>query len=365
MTIIKERNNLKLKNKELIHIEFLRIIAIYLVLFNHTKENGFFLFSIAEESSLYWVYMFVSIFDKIAVPIFFMISGALLLGKEESIVDIYKKRVIKFVVILLVISFCYHVYNWCFNETNFSIRKFLIEVYSKNASIGLWYLYNYIGMLIMLPFLRRLARTMTDKEYFYLILLQIIIVGVIPIAQYFFSSGTVFLNKNFSASIITVSNIFYVLIGYYVENKLDKKYFKQKNVYIGFAISFFAIFISCLMTHYRVAITGECNETVSQAFHNSLIAIPTITIYFSSKYFFENVNLNPRIIKVIQLVGGTTFGIYLMEGMLRERTMFIFQYLKPIIHTLPACIIWIGFACFLGSIITAILKRVPIIRKYL
>lgn len=69
------------KNIRKQHFDFLRIIAIFMVLFNHTGTNGFVLFTIARESKLYIFYLFFAIFIKMAVPLFFMISGALLLPR--------------------------------------------------------------------------------------------------------------------------------------------------------------------------------------------------------------------------------------------------------------------------------------------
>lgn len=74
------------------YIDLLKIMAIYMVLFNHTKDKGFILFTIAQGSKLYPFYLFNAIWIKIAVPLFFMTSGALLLGKEESIGQILKKE---------------------------------------------------------------------------------------------------------------------------------------------------------------------------------------------------------------------------------------------------------------------------------
>jgi len=54
-----------------------------------------------------------------------------------------------------------------------------------------------------------------------------------------------------------------------------------------------------------------------------------------------------------------------MEKMLRDRTAFIFNYLKPTLHTLPATIIWIAFACIVGCIVVSVLKKIPIVRDYL
>lgn len=59
------------KSRKLIHLELLRIIAVFLVLFNHTGQKGFLYFAESRGLPMYSIYLFISIIDKIAVPIFF------------------------------------------------------------------------------------------------------------------------------------------------------------------------------------------------------------------------------------------------------------------------------------------------------
>ncbi len=95
---IKE-NTPSAEKKKLVHLEAFRILAIYLVMFNHTDKNGFFFFTVAQASPFYGLYLFISIACKFAVPLFYMVSGALLLKKEESIGVVYKKRFLRMLII--------------------------------------------------------------------------------------------------------------------------------------------------------------------------------------------------------------------------------------------------------------------------
>ena len=83
------------KGKKL-HIEFLRFFCIWLVMFTHTSTAGFSLYLLRPESFFFPFYIAVPFWVKTAVPIFFMISGALLLKKEEPISVIFKKRIWRF-----------------------------------------------------------------------------------------------------------------------------------------------------------------------------------------------------------------------------------------------------------------------------
>lgn len=268
--------------REIIYIEILRIIALYLVLFNHTGNYGYSLYMVSQESRYYPIYLFLSVITVCNVPIFFMISGALLLGKEESLRVLFRKRIRKFLIVLIGISFFYDVYLWRFEGAPLSLSSSLVGMYSKSSPIALWYLYSYLGTLVMLPLLRKLAKAMNARDFAYLALVQIIFSGLIPIGQFVLSRGTVTLNNYFSIPLITSQNVFFVLMGYFIHKVLDQRFFCLRYVVMANLIAFAAVVVSCLATHYSWKITGAYT-----LFHKSLIAVPTCALFFSAKYLFS------------------------------------------------------------------------------
>ncbi len=134
-------------------LDLLRIIACFFVIVNHTN-SGIFL-STTPQNLTWFVSLTYFFISKIAVPIFFMISGYLLLNKIDS----YKKclqRIIRIVTALIGCGFIYAIYNTYYMNPNPSfisaIKRFL-AVYITSPSNALWYLYTYLGILFMLPFL--------------------------------------------------------------------------------------------------------------------------------------------------------------------------------------------------------------------
>lgn len=344
------------------HIEFLRIIAILFVIFNHTGTKGFFLFSIREESPFYWIYLFISILCKIAVPIFYMISGALLLNIDETLKVLYKKRVLKFLATILFFSFIQYIYVTVKNHTSFSLLSFLGIVYSKNIAVAYWYLYSYLGLLVMLPFLRKMTRALNKNDYLYLIICQFVVVSVIPILQYLFTRGNYSLNSNIAMPILT-SSIYYFILGYFLENILEETDYNYKRCMVLVFSSIIAIFISCFMTYYRAQITGICTEKDSQLFHSVLINIPTFTVYYCTKYFFIKTNIKDITKKIIVYFGSFTFGIMLFENILRSILEFIFYRLRSHLGDILSCGIYVMAVFLGGAIITLILKLIPGIKK--
>lgn len=64
-----------------IYIDIIKIVAILLVIFNHTGESGFLAYQKQGNIYIQIIEMCITSFCKIAVPLYFMCSGALLLGK--------------------------------------------------------------------------------------------------------------------------------------------------------------------------------------------------------------------------------------------------------------------------------------------
>ena len=82
-----------MEKRNKVYLDFIRIIAIFLVVVNHT---GAFRFPDCPGwlNIGYWCQMIWNDIVKMAVPMFFMVSGALLLPKEETIVELFKKRIL-------------------------------------------------------------------------------------------------------------------------------------------------------------------------------------------------------------------------------------------------------------------------------
>lgn len=147
------------------YLDALRIIAVFLVIFNHL--NGYLMYQISSGWKV-WFYMFLTMITRVNVPLFLMISGSLLLGKEEPISVILKKKFIRMFSVLLIFSTLLYAVA---AQENFSISVWFLKISSNSIEGSYWYLYAYIGML-MLPYLRRIVKGFCDKDFIYIIVLN-------------------------------------------------------------------------------------------------------------------------------------------------------------------------------------------------
>lgn len=90
------------RQERVVYLDAMRIIAIFFVLFNHSSEYSLYQTSGGPEQ---WIYMFIAIVTRINVPLFLMISGTLLLDKEESYKLLLGKRVLRFSLVIVLFEF--------------------------------------------------------------------------------------------------------------------------------------------------------------------------------------------------------------------------------------------------------------------
>ena len=325
-------------NKRIFYVEILRIIAIFFVIYNHTGDDGFKFFNtLASGTAAYWVCMFFSIITRVNVPLFLMISGMLLLGKDEPLSYILKKRIPKYVIALILISLFVYFRNTGYDIHKFSAIEFIKKLYTGGIATPYWYIYLYIGFLIALPFLRAMAKELTEKNMIYLVILQLLFNGILVIFQFIASKGSGEYEYHINPAVITADVVFYPLAGFYIGNKVRK--IKGKTVLILGGVSLAAVAISMLMTDYKLRILGENAGDPTKPFFDVLRVLTAIFVFVLVRFIFEDRKISVPVQKVICNLGSCVFLIYLIEEIPKVDLWFIFEAMKTKIGGFAA--IWI------------------------
>ncbi|MBD5469544.1 MAG: acyltransferase family protein [Lachnospiraceae bacterium] len=358
-----------MKERNLIHIELIRIIAAFLVIFNHTGDKGFFLYSTYEFGGIqFWITLIMSIFCKVAVPLFFMMSGALLLEKEYSLKTIWLNKITKIIFVLVVFSAFYYIrYHLLGLIPEISVKRFFVRLYKGSIQLSFWYLYAYLAMLMSIPFLKSIAKNLSNTTFLYLIGIYFVYISVFPCLEFFLWEGDGSIDSNIRVDWILSNIVLYPIVGYYLENKIDIDKVQRKNIIAIWAISILGLAAACGMTYYKQKITGLLSEADSQAFHNSFILFPCMAIYITIKYICSKVHIPALLYKTISSIGACTFGIYLIHGAIlgSKFASKFWNFLENEIHmnrmVMPFLFSFLVFC--IGYIITLILKKAPIIRR--
>lgn len=335
-----------------------------LVVFNHSRGYQLYMFSSGSKQIFY---MILTMLTRINTPIFFMISGALLLGKNEDYKTVLQKRVKRFVIVIFIFSTLYHLTYLAVTRSlnSFSIKQWLVNVFNGDILFSYWYLYAYLGLLIMLPFLQKIAQKMNTQEFAVLLILRFFIFSFIPIINILFHKleiGTLTIKSNFSVPLISVNAFFFSLIGYYLENNVNVSVLKKKQCYAMAVLMFLGITLSCLCTYHEGWTTGQYTENYVQLFDY----ISTICVFLLVKVFVTRTQdqIGPAVKAAVCMAGSLTFGIYLLEPCLKIIFYYKFEnWAEPLFPTLFVSLSWCIISMIMGGLITLGLKQLPLIKK--
>ncbi len=355
------------KANKTLYFEVLRIMAVFAVIFIHTGDTGYSLYTTRKFGSLdYWVGLVLSIFSRFCVATFFAISGALLLNKNEPLKKVWK-RVFRMFVVLVVISLLYWFEFLHNNGGKFSFMAFFHKFYYDQTRYHLWFIYSYIAFLITLPFLRAVAQNLETKLFYYLIALEIFFRGIIPVLDYRFTVYEFPMNPNLIPSWMFEQIFFFPLVGYFLHNRLDIE--KAKKFVLPLWIAdIAAIAVSCYMTWFQTRLIGFDVEDPVPNFHFCFISVNCITLFVTARVLFQDGKLPSWLEACIKTVGSCVFGIYLFH-MYFLRQPWIEGILTSLVST--GCdkmiAVHIQILCiFLASLVPSwILKQIPIIKEYI
>lgn len=358
-----------MSKKKKIYFEILRIISCYWVIFNHTQANGFDMYTQVEtQKPVFWVYLAISIMCKMAVPVFFAISGALLLTRQESLKDIYLKRVLRFVITIVLFSFVdYCADIWVGNTKAFNIMDFIRDVYGNRWNYPFWYLYAYLAFLITLPILREIAVNMTNRTFKYLVIIHMVFNCLWPVVQYLIFTDTVESNVHFSFAWIGEYIVFYPLLGYFMEHRFDDEKV-DKSLPLLWAANIAGILLSCLATYRKALVMGYMNDEVSETYFMSFVAINCFTMFFSIKWLCRKIAFTETAQKIICSVGSATFGIYLIHIVVMNKNPW-FPKFWDFMHTQVRCnfmltgLIGSLLVMLIAYVIVLLLKLIPGVKK--
>lgn len=335
-------------------LDFLRIAACFLVVVNHTTSEVFLARSPQER--VWFVMVAYFLFSKPAVLLFYMISGYLLLGRQDSWQKA-GKRIARILVVMLCCAAVYAVFHGFVNDPNRTASQMLLEflqVFHKPPSNALWYLYTYLGVLMVLPFLQKMAAGMDKKDYYILFGLACVFSGLLPIAAHY--------NKNWTLAWpfelpLTTEAVTMFFAGYYFAR------FGVKKTGRGFAVAAIAVVAIVLLNTWATWMEYQRNEGTDYLFFEERKLLPNIMVAVSLFYMASFLKLPPALQKVVTQVGACTFGMYLIGDMLLYILNPLHVLLDEKMHLLPSLVLFEGIVFFCAFGIIFLLRKIPWVRK--
>lgn len=153
-------------------ISLLRVSACFMVVLLHVSGENFNSFG-----DKWWAANFFDSLTRACVPIFFMIAGATLLPKNETLGLFFKKRFLRIIPTSLFWSAFYLWWLW---HNGVAVGNWAVAILSGPTMFHLWYFYAIIGLYLFVPVLRKFYQHSTRSEQAWFIAVWFLVSSIYP-----------------------------------------------------------------------------------------------------------------------------------------------------------------------------------------
>lgn len=342
------------KSKNLNWLDALRTFALLGVIIIHVS-SPLVNMTYGKNMSFWWMGNVVDSAVRFAVPLFLMLSGATLLGKEYNLGEFYKRRFSRVLVPFLFWIVVYLMYRWAMlplevqphNVSGFwegAKLLFLKEGVSKHF----WYIYMILFLYLFVPFLGKGLRKLNRSAISNLLLLWVVIVFVcksVPLNMYSWSGE--YTSKLLGYCLYSG----YLVLGYYL-TKLPV--YSTKIRIFAPAIFIFSMLVSAVSTYLFSQQMHKLDLSMYGYLSINTI-IQSIAVFMWMKDLnFKNNYLN----QIFETISNYSYGIYLVHVLVID---IFFQYgvfwtmAHPLL-SLPLLTIMV-LVCSFGIIV--VLRKIP------
>ena len=289
-------------------VDVLRVFAIAAVVLVHVAAD-----IITEWSSVprlgWWAANFYDSLARGAVPIFVMLSGALLLPQTESYRDFFGKRFQRIAIPFVAWTVFYLLWRKFFYEPDMGIQEAVKRVTNNEVYFHLWFLYMIAGLYLITPLLRIFTAHAGRRDLLYFLGLCFFIASLVPfwerLDDLFFHTGIRFRIPLEAAQ----GFIGYFLLGFFLLRE------SKPSFLAGAGAAWFAAFLVCFIGSGWVALHWNQFPTL---FYDNMA--PNVVLYAMSFFIIikETVprfeaRLSTGVKQCLLSFSSASFGIYLVH----------------------------------------------------
>lgn len=312
----------------------------------------------------WWLTIILDSFSRISIPLFIMLSGYLILRKDESFPKSLKRILYR---IAIPLFFWYAFYVW-YGGGLPSLMHFNASIPSKIFIGNMYHLYFLVimaGLYFIAPIFRPYLKKLTpSSSYFFM--KSLLLLGVTIVALQFIFKGCG--SETFFTKWIPYSGLF--VAGYVLGNRENK--FDQKKLLVLYGLSFAVTlggnYLHYLYTsnNYSLLDAQGCLSHYTDHYLSINVLVMSVSaflILLNLKY--ENIKKNILTNKFIHSMAKTSFGIYIIHPFVARYLEMKFQ-LAIDLSTLPIPVIILSrliLVLTISYIITIIFLKTPIIRR--
>jgi len=324
-----------------------RIIAIFAVIFLHSAAGVLVENDIGTTS--WWM---GNIYDSLVswcVPVFVMISGALLLNpdKKEDLNTFYRKRLSRVFIPFIFWSIFFLIIRCAANCKLPTMKYLATNILSGKPYYHMWFLYMIMILYLFTPFLRKIVAGSSRREITILVVLSFTVSALNAIAGVVFSiESKLFINW-------FLPYIPYFFLGYLI--RTNKKSYPVYALWGVFFVSVVLTAVGC----YAIG-KKEGLDTGMYFYHNfSVTAIP---MSISVMYILKSCVRPVGSVALSRKISALTLGVYLIHPIaLKAITNAGYG---PLVFSPVVSIPVVAVAVFASALAAAwVIKNIPYLKR--
>lgn len=332
------------------YLDFVRAIAILLVVVNHSIEHVFPFYSGSEffEVSCVGQFFQFSMFTlgRLGVPLFFMLTGYLLVARQydtrSKILNFYKKNLLGLYVLWCVWIVLYNVFLYYYDDSSIVLKDLLLECLLIKAVplMHSWYMRDILLIYVFLPFLSIVLNKIRIKR------VLVIIISILCLQIVNSAFGGI---RYYGFITMKLMYVAYIIWGYYLSKSV---------IHINKIVSsiVFIVFFGGLVV-YQVQLSNM-GEIYSVWYSNPAHYISSI---FLSLILFRSDSCGKMFF--LEKISNISFGIYLVHVPIMKIIQSGFPFLA-----IPSVLNFVYFfvlSLMISAILILVIMKVPIVGKKL
>ena len=309
-------------------IDALRAVAIIGVVVIHGLDQ-ILRFNTDYTSFTWWYANIVNSSVRWVLPAFFMISGLLLLSKDEDVRTFLSKRLNRIIVPTVVWSGIYGLWVWMQYNHELTLKEHLISTFiHATPYYHLYFLFAIFGFYLLNPILAVFVRHTSQKRFAYAVIIFLLIASLSNMSVSWFLG--VYPGTRLMSLWQWVPFTGYYLAGFYI-NAHPLRWPTKKIISVLIAL----ITIATLGTYYLTSVYGHGPRGVLLQDYLSPLVIAVTLLTFSLFARIKTHMFPQWLYTIIKELAATSFGIYLLHLIVMET---LGKILLPSMSSLPEMI---------------------------
>ena len=232
--------------KRIVWMDIARTVAVVFVVVCHVIETEYYTVRtsslIISDAVWYFENIFFT-FGRLGVPLFLMLTGALMLNREYNIKQFYKKSLLPLFLTTELWTIINYFYYCAQNSAEFSAKNLLYNMtFIRTSPLNhMWYMPMILGVYLVLPFLSKALKDVSFTDILLPLTISFGAFSIVPIFNAFagevvsfFPDANLVLNVGFLGGLYGVM----VILGHYIGKENILKKVPSIVIFLIFIISF-------------------------------------------------------------------------------------------------------------------------------